>query len=289
LKEAGRFFRGSELPRFVILLAIVAAGWGYVFWSMMTPAKPAGPQRPDLASMPPLPPADDSIEFHGVQDKDRLRPAENPAYVKLLTRVRSTPPAQLANESRHDVVFSQLVERPERYRGIPIHLQGTARRILHQDVAGSKIFAKGRYYEAYVFTADSQRNPYIAVFEDAPPGLSGGDNIWERVSFDGYFFKLMGYIAGDQPRFAPLLIGRIAPLAAPSPKPWKLDPTVLVLLGVTLYLLVRFVFQLHRSQEPRRNLASLARPTDEIDSAELSEWLGEQSTAKPAVHHDELE
>jgi hypothetical protein len=56
-----------------------------------------------------------------------------------------------------------------------------------------------------------------------------------------------------------------------------------------LYLLVRFGFQLNRSLGPRRALASLARPSDEIDPVELSEWLGEQSTAKPAMHHDELE
>src|SRR5262249_9458208 len=149
------------------------------------------PKPTPLAALPPLPPADDSIEFQGIRDLSALEWFENPAYSILLNRVRETPADKLRADSRRDIVFSQLATRPKRYRCVPIHLEGVARRILYQDVKGSKIFPKGRYYEASVFTPDSQPNPYLLVFEDAPPGLASGNDVWEHVAFDGYFFKLM--------------------------------------------------------------------------------------------------
>jgi len=48
-------------------------------------------------------------------------------------------------------------------------------------------------------TTDSQRNPYVCVFEDAPKGFPIGDNLSERVVFNGYFLKLMKYQSGQGP------------------------------------------------------------------------------------------
>ena len=73
----------------------------------------------------------------------------------------------------------------------------------------SKLSKTGWLYEAWIFTPTPARYPYCCVFEDVPEGLPVGPNVSERVVFNGYFLKLMSYQAGDVPRGAPVLVGRI--------------------------------------------------------------------------------
>jgi hypothetical protein len=98
------------------------------------------------------------------------------------------------------------------------------------------------------------------------------------VVFNGYFLKLMRYQAGDVPRAAPLLVGRIGWTPRPA-GPSATNPTstlwlataVAVLFAVTL---IRWLFQLARSLAPRpRPSPLLDRPTEEIDPEALAEWL----------------
>jgi hypothetical protein len=277
-------FRGSELSRLFVLLAILAAGWPMVlYYATRRPAsvKPL-PAKPAEA----LPPADTSPEFLGIQDKSPLSARENPAYITLLERARSTPAKTLAAESLRDVLYSQIIQTPERFRGLPIHIEGTARRIVFQDVVDPRIFPKGRFYEAYVFTPDSQKFPYILVFEDAPEGFKPGKDIYEPVSFDGYFFKLMLYRAGDVPRFAPLLVGRVTTVpgagraAAPSTGMIRSEYwPVLILVALTIYLGFRFYFQLRKSADSRRPATYASRPSGDIDSEALGAWLSGGSTS----------
>lgn len=283
-----KLFRGSELPRLVLLAAIMIAGWSYVAWRTAVNPKIEPPKPPAAVSIPPLPPPDDSLEFHGIEDRVPLRPLENPAYATLLERARRTTRQELRAQSRRDVLFSQLIARPERYRGIPIHVEGTARRVIFQDVAGSKLFPKGRYYEAYVFTSDSQNFPYCLVFEDAPPNLSAGANIWEKVDFDGYFFKLMLYSAADKPRVAPLLVGRLSviPPAAPVgitsiPLSRFVNGPTLALTCLSIYLMVRLAIQFykmkHRQPKTGARLRAPVRANDYIAADELSAWIEEEA------------
>jgi hypothetical protein len=204
----------------------------------------------------------------------------------LLQRVRDTPAAKLLAESRRDVVFSQLIENPRRYRGLPIHLEGTVLRVLRQDATGSKLFPKGEFFEAYAITPDSQNFPYILIFEDAPANLPVGDDLRVHAAFDGYFFKLLSYQAGDTMRFAPALVGRIRWLdlparEAPAAKSWQEYRWVfigLALLGG--YMIVRWTLFLRRAFSPaRRTLPSKRLVRDEIEPEALEEWL---SGAPPA-------
>ena len=79
---------------------------------------------------------------------------------------------------------------------MPVHLLGTARRILSYE---SKLSRTGWLYEAWVNTPESQNYPYVCVFEEAPKGLPDRPDVSERVVFNGYFLKLMRYQAGDVP------------------------------------------------------------------------------------------
>ncbi|HWE40145.1 MAG TPA: hypothetical protein VG406_26575 [Isosphaeraceae bacterium] len=280
-------FRGSELPRLFLLLAIVVVGWPLACRQIAgrRHLEPAPPPRP-AAEVPKLPPPDRSAVFRAVQDKTELSYREHLAYAELLRRARTTPAADLGARAMRDVPYVELIDRPARYRGLPIHLEGTARRVRVLDEIPSSIAPSRRIYEASVFTPASQNYPYILAFEEAPVGLTAGESIQEKVAFDGYFFKLMLYRDGDHVlRFAPLLVGRLAhrppsadqdrdPLGLPrSPREVRWP---FVLLGaLALYAAVRLVFVLRRSFAPVPRPSPKLRPAEEIDHEALASWLND--------------
>jgi hypothetical protein len=269
-------FRGSELPRLLILAALMLAGWAAV---LTWPRPAAEPPPKPAASTSPLPPPDDSPPFQGIRDKTAMSPRDNAAYAALLERVRRTPYPELAAQSRHDVLFSQLIEDPGRYRGLPIHVEGTALRVIRQDVKGSQIYPDGVYYEAYAVSSDSQGHPWVLAFEQAPDGLAIGDNINQRISFDGYFLKLWAYEAGDRFRFAPLLIGRFPPASNAAP----VLPTAglllerlwpfLLLLVITLYVGIRLALRLRKTTRPIPRPPGKIAVSDQIDPDRLTAWI----------------
>jgi hypothetical protein len=268
-------FRGSELPRLLVLLVIAAAGWAYVWGYAEGRHEPAEP--PPVAGTTPAPiVADRSPEFETVRDKTPLSFRDSAAYARLLARARETPASRLAAGSRRDVFLGHLIERPAHYRGIAIHLLGTARRVLRYESALSR---NGWLYEAWVFTPDSQNHPYVCVFEDPPAGFPIGADLSERVAFDGYFLKLLAYRAGDTARFAPVLVGRLGWTPAASGTGDSARGPVFwisaVLAALFLASLVRWVVKLRRflAPRPRPSLLSSDRPHDDLSPEALAGFL----------------
>ena len=282
MARAVRLFRGSELPRLLVLFAIVAVGWPLVWWKMRPIARAVAPPVP-IAAAKPLPPPDSSPTYASIQDKTTPSFRDNAAYSMLLTRARETPPAELAAQSRADVPYTELWERPERYRGLPIHLSGTARRVLVHDELNPALAPSSKIYEAYVFTLESQHNPYILVFEEPPPGLPGGLDIQEKVSFDGYFLKLLAYQAGDRLRAAPMLVGRLH-WTPPPPEDFDsaINNTLTWTMGglslLTLYALIRWALHLRRMMKPAALRRTIVAPPESIEPEVLSQWLERAET-----------
>ena len=293
MKSDEGFFRGSEGPRFLLLLGLLIVGWPIVLYRVYTSnsTPPPPPPAPTAKNLPPLPPPDTSLVFRGIVDRQPLNPRENPAYRELLKRARTASTKDLEAQARRDVVFSQLIDAPERYRGLPIHIEGNSRRTLYQDVAGSSVFPKGRYYEMYVTTPDSQSHPVILVFEEPPADLIIGDDTGQRVAFDGYFFKLMAYRAADKWRFAPLFVGRFptgSPVAAAPAAPVRIDwgkvPWTFLALGMlSVYLVIRLIMQfarIRKKPEPVDYFAGRAR--DYAEPEALTDWLNrDEPTVNP--------
>jgi hypothetical protein len=280
LRKGEGIFRGSERPRLLLLAGVAVAGWLAVLYFWVLSPRRAEPARPrPVAESPTLPPPDDSPELQGIRDRTVVNSTDNAAFRLLFDRVRSAPPAELARRARHDVVFSQLLENPGRYRGLPIRVEGYARRVLVQDGINTRVVPAGRFFEAYVFTADSQKYPYVLAVEDLPKTLPTGDDLLERVGFDGYFLKMMAYRGGDDKLYvAPLLIGRLGHAAEPSPVggggrsrtlTWTLTPLI-ALFG---YLMLRWAFHLKKVLAPRRTLPRGMHPVDDIDPDALAAWV----------------
>lgn len=269
-----RIFHGSELPRLLILFAIMVVGWAWVWNSLRAPVEPIEPE-PIAERKPPAVEPDASPEFETVGDKTVLAFRDMSAYAKLLDQARDSTAADLAAHARRDVTYAHLWERPGHYRGVPVHLLGVARRVLRYE---SKQSRTGWLHEAWVFTADGQNNPYVCVFEDVPKGLPIGPNVSERVVFNGYFLKLMRYEAGDVPRAAPLLVGRIGWTPRPGGTEGSSQRTAYWLAGAVgvmfLISLGRWILQLRRSLAPKSLASRLRdRPTEEIAPEDLNEWL----------------
>jgi hypothetical protein len=255
----------------------MVVGW-VMFWNF-TQKGPEPAEPPLTATEKPEPIiADRSEEFETVTDRTPTSFRDNAAYSLLLGRAREKTPAELAAIGRRDIVLAHLWKNPELYRGVPIHLLGTALRVLRYE---SKLSKTGWLYEAWIVAPDSTRVPYVCIFEKAPVGLPIGGNISERVVFNGYFLKLMKYQAADVARGAPLLVGRIGwEPSATTPADGtslSLKLSLWVIGGMFFISLGRWIFQLHRLFTAPAFTPRLPS-NDEIDPSTLNAWA--QSLAR---------
>ncbi|MDR3636659.1 MAG: hypothetical protein P4L84_22845 [Isosphaeraceae bacterium] len=277
--DARPFFRGAELSRLLLLLTLAVAGW-VVVWQYWI-HREVGPVEPALMAdeVPEPIKADDSDDFRGVTDKTPIELLDTAAYVKLLKKARETSMADLAQQARRDVLYSHLWERPDKYRGVPVHILGTVMLSKRYDY---KLAKNGWLHEVWIVTEDSHPNPIVCVFEDVPKGFPLGTDVNERVVFNGYFLKLLRYEAHrNVARAAPLLIGRIGwtppPPGAAKGKGDSQRPVLLLMLGIGVMFAIsfyRWVAGLRRTLAVRR-APSLARPrpTEEIAPEELANYL----------------
>jgi len=227
-----------------------------------------------------MPPAEFSPTFRDVRDRTPIVFRETAAYSELLRRTREDPPAELESRARRDILYTDLVNNPARFRGLPIRVQGTARLIHPLLDVPKPLSLKGKLYEAWVFTSDGRGYPMVLVFEDPPIGLPMGDDVEALVVFHGYFFKLLAYRAGDRPRFAPLLVGRLGYEPHRASIDGSIDPgsrnlwiaAPVAMLGAYALLRLILVWQrgLFPSARPRR---FGDRPTDKISPEDLDAWL----------------
>jgi hypothetical protein len=274
VETSSRFFRGSELPRLLVLAVIMVMGWGLFWHFLQHPPQPAESEARVEARPEPIKP-DRAVEFETVTDRTPVSFRDNAAYAYLLEKARKQTPGELARGSRRDVALTHLWERPDLHRGVPVHLLGTLKRLIRYE---TKLSQSGWIYEASIFTPDSGSYPYQCVFEDPPVGLPLDTEISERVVFNGYFFKIFKYQAGDVARGAPILVGKLGwdphPTEAPTPPANNTLFWSLVILGALFLIsLSRWVFQLfHFLSWPGSRPAASSQPTDDIAPEELNAW-----------------
>ncbi len=275
MERSSGFFRGSELPRLLVLAFVMVMGWG-LFWQFAHKPPEAALPAVTVSDQPEPIVADHSVEFETVKDRAPVEFRDMAAYSLLLSRARGTTPSELAALARRDVVLAHLWQNPQLYRGVPIHLLGTAKRAIRNQ---AKMIDNKWLYEAYIFTPEAPKVPYICVFEEAPKGFPIGTDVSERVVFNGYFLKIMKYTAGDVVRGAPILVGRLgwephepaSPPGANTTLRWSL-----VIIGALFFIsLARWIYQLRRLFNPL-GVAPVALPKgadEEIDPSRLTAWV----------------
>ncbi len=203
-----------------------------------------------------------------------------PAYWRCLKWARAQSFADLERRAVHGVVYTQLWEQPDKYRGKLVRLRLHIRRILDWEAPENSAGVR-RVYEAWGWTDDSKSFPYVVVFSDLPEGIPLGDNVEEEGLFVGYFLKTIEYTAFNRNRSSPLLLGRMKWLASAAPAHplvGRNDWFWIGAIAVPVLLLIAFGtwFQMRRF---RRVKLPAAPPADE---AEIENWFRNGSASSPA-------
>jgi hypothetical protein len=169
------------------------------------------------------PPQIDRDKLGGIEDREPVRSFEQNydearSYDYLLLTAHKTDQSAFAKSGRRDLTYAHLLEEPVKYRGAIVHVEGRMRRLRQFDA--TRLAAKEGVpvlYEGWVFPDGNFGNPYCIITSELPDGMKIGEKVDYKVTFDGYFFKVYRYKAGDANRIAPLLIGRGLQLIETSP------------------------------------------------------------------------
>lgn len=144
------------------------------------------------------------------------------AFDYVVNFASRVPTEAFARSARRDRTFAQLLG-PEaaRYRGEVVRIEGRLKRI--RDIGptpGLEADGVKHLYEGWIFSELYKDYSYCVLFSELPPGVPAAESLDKHVEFDGFFFKVYRFQAGDGQRRAPLLIGRtLIPLTTTSVMP----------------------------------------------------------------------
>ncbi len=260
--------------------------------------KTSPPNRGQVASQPPAQPlvatgpTDEDPEeadymkeaFQAVTDSTLENSSVEMAAYQHLVQWSLNQPYELMNRrARRDVLYTQLLNAPDEYRGELIRLNLVVIRILkwdlkiYEDDGQTKKDAKPAkilpVYEAWGTTPDSGAHPYNVILVDLPPGMPTGTALYERVRFVGYFFKVQKYYDGlHRVNRSPVLIGRVAWQAPPTPGFQKTDWYITYGFGAAVIVIVVISLAFVLFGQKRRRLGmtlSGSRPA----RMSVEEWI----------------
>lgn len=202
------------------------------------------------------------------------------AYDYVVEFARRVPAASFANAARRDVTFANMLgSDAARYRGEVVHIEGKLKRV--RDIGptpGLRAEGVNHLYEAWVFSDLYQDYAHCVLFTELPADVPVAESLDRRVRFDGYFYKIYRYRAGDGERRAPLLVGRTIQ-AVPEPSGGATLPghqSLLVIGGAivgSLLLLAVIGWMFQRSD--RRTRQRLLRAHGGRDAADANPFGGE--------------
>jgi len=232
-----------------------------------TEPPPLDAPQADTPAQPPVRIAFDKSMLRRVQDNTiGVRREESPAFYELLNYAHRAPADAVERAGATDVLYANLMDEPDRYRGEPVTIHGDLWR-LYEFEAGENPLGLKTLYEAWVITADSDTHPYRIVFTDLPVDLQPGVNLRVPVRVTGFFFKREGYASQGGMHVAPTLLAqRVIPFRPPGAPP-RTDALVPYMIGlvstVGLAFLVTLVsFSISDRRAARAALArSAQRPT----------------------------
>lgn len=159
----------------------------------------------------------------------RITEHDYDAFYGLLQAASATPAGLIEQEARKILQTEgkdrtsavDLFNHPDRMRGQPVLLTGTAKRVLRllvDDPEVHALYGIDHYYEIQLFTKDSQRNPITVCVTSLPEGMPTGSaaDYNELITVAAFPYKLWIYESseeledggGNKPNYAPLLVGR---------------------------------------------------------------------------------
>jgi hypothetical protein len=194
---------------------------------------------------------------------------EMPAYWQVMDWVESQSLADLQARSLPQLPFQDYILHSGKNRGRPVRVALEIRQAQSIDVKDPN-GKQRKVYELWGMPTDLSRYWYVVVAPELPRGFPLGRNLGVTTTVYGYYFKLQGYHQldakpGARPLFAPLIIGRVAPVtvaAAPPPSYNPLSGIILAVGGVLLVVVVAGWVIAARRKTGTRTAASFALPEE---------------------------
>ncbi len=222
-----------------------------------------------------------AMEFQAVTDGSlELQREEMVPYDRIVRWVQNQSFDALMRRARSDLLFRQLYQSPDKYRGKLVALNLNVRQVLDAGKNDNGV----QLWEVVGWTRESKAWLYWTIVVDLPQGMPTGPDVSEKARFVGYFFKLQGYHeAGAKPNEpplkAPLLIGRLQwePVAAAAPGEATSEATWGMLLvaaaGAAIGLRLAYLVLVRK---PRRK-SELAAGHHPRMSLPVEAWLDDRS------------
>jgi hypothetical protein len=213
------------------------------------------------------------------RDFTEISESERSAYFELLAGVRQLGHADLwalgkpQDDSTKSSQFADIYQHPKQYRGEVVRFRGYVRELSEWDASDDNDHGLATLYQAWVFTEDSFRNPYVIVCSDVSPGLRerirkhGKVELKEPVEVAGVFFKIWKYDARDGTRGAPMILAhRLTwkPVPQAQSSGWLTSLLVAVMALIVLPAIVFAIRSASRTdREFRRRHLQSAPPFDQ--------------------------
>lgn len=193
-----------------------------------------------LAQPKPGPNVDPATPLRDIRDRTSRDAADRAAIMHYLALAAQQPAGELTNSSRRDVLFANLFNEPEKYRGKPVRIHGLLRRAVHWPLdAAKEVVGLDGYYELWIFPEDQRVNPCLILCAELPAGIAPSATLAVQVEIEAYFIKLFVYQADDGARrLAPMLVGRAPRLLTPAISTRTLDPLQWTLIAVAALTLL---------------------------------------------------
>jgi hypothetical protein len=222
-------------------------------------------------------------QFQAVLDgTEKLEIQEMFAYRRVLSWVQNQTFAEMNRRASKEAILNRFYQTPDKYRGQLFKFDLTANLIRNLDEKYNGV----DLYDVWGTTGESGQWFYNCVVEDIPKEMPVGRNVYEKVTFVGYFFKLQGYQpAGAKPNAAPLkaplFVGRLIWYRDATPPPRQMDWSwgLLLLAGFLIILIIRWGLLLWGSR--RRLFAPSIAPEKSADNP-VDDWLANVQTDEPA-------
>jgi len=214
-------------------------------------------------------------EFQVVTDRSlKFDAVESGVYYRVLNWVLNQTEEQMHQRARKDIVYTQLMQWPQRYRGQLLELDLNVMRVL--EVEPTDVY-HDKLYEIWGYSNESRTRLYGVNVPELPEGFPLGPDVRARVRFVGYFFKLQGYESGmtrpgDRREAAPMLIGRLKWIVPEAPKVQTVDWVWGGMLGgLFLAVVVGTAAYMFLGGKRARTVPISAGPRP--DALPLDEWM----------------
>ena len=167
-----------------------------------------------------------------VRDATFFREADVAAWLEIWQTLTTRGREGLRRAAPAEVSFGELFGQPRSFRGKPVRIKGTLRR-LERLRAPANDLGITEYWQGWLEPAGGPPSPVVVHCLHVPAGMSAGMRIAEPVELVGYFLKNYAYNARDTIRVAPLVMA-LEPIRLPQPPTSVGSPGESVVGGVAL-------------------------------------------------------